>query len=270
MIKDRVAFDLPAYDGLLAGHYRRGRGYGRRRQGGTDDWLMILTVSGLGRVDTASGEVMATPASMILTAPGTTHDYGTHRESDHWEILWVHFQPPVEWLAYLDWPRVAAGVRMFQAAQIEPIESAFREVVSRSNEQNRRRRELSMNALERLLLLCEQDFPEVEVRLDERIKAVNDSIHRHLRDPITLKDLARVAGLSESRFSHLFRAEMGISPGEHVRMQRLERARLLLARTSLGIAEVAAEVGMEPFHLSASFRKVYGKSPRAFRTGLRN
>jgi AraC family transcriptional regulator of arabinose operon len=268
MIKDRVAFDLPLYDGLLAGHYVRGQGYGRRRPGGTDDWLLVMTLAGAGRFGTETGDIEAERGSMMLLSPGTTHDYGTAREVDLWEILWVHFQPPPTWFDLLQWPLVAAGVHSFTPETPIEIEQALREVRRLSVSTGSRRREFAMNALERLLLLCDAQLPNPERRIDDRIKASIEYIHAHLQQPLTLVELSERVHLSSYRFAHLFREEMGVPPKQYIQLQRLQRARSLLERTTLGVAEIADQVGMDPFHFSLRFKQQTGKSPRAYRLDL--
>jgi len=55
-----------------------------------------------------------------------------------------------------------------------------------------------------------------------------------------------------------------------VRLARLERSLLLLARTDLSVQEIAADTGfVSPFHFSRSFRAVYGAPPSRVRSGLR-
>ncbi len=256
MAFDRVAFDLPAYEGLLAGHYVRDAGYARRRVGGTDDWLLIATLAGEGRFIGATGEVAAPPGALTLLAPGTTHDYGT---ASRWELLWVHFHPPAAWLDLVRWPAAAPGIGQLRPPEPAPVEAAFHEVVRLAPA----RRRLAMNALERLLLFLDESRPSS--RLDERIRRVADHVEDHLRDPLDLARLADLVGLSPSRLAHLFRAETGLAPMAYVAQRRLERARLLLDRTTLGVAEVAAAVGMEPFYFSARFKAATGLSPRAYR-----
>lgn len=265
MIIDRVAFDLPAYDGLLAGHYVRGQGYSRRRPGGTDDWLLVMTLAGEGRFGTVAGDLVARAPALYLVAPGTTHDYGTAKSSETWEILWVHFQPPTGWLDLLAWPLVAPGIYTLEPDDPGMIECALREVCRLSVSSHRRSRRLAMNALERLLLLSDAQLPEPVGAMDDRIRATIEFIHGHLSATLACEELAARASLSTSRFAHLFREQTGMPPLKYVQIQRLERARTLLERTTLGIAEIAAEVGMDPFYFSMRFKSRNGISPAGFR-----
>jgi len=263
MIKDRVALDLPFYDGLLAGYYDKGAGYVSRRAEGTDDWLLIASLSGMGRFGSGEGEFEAGPGSLVLISPGTAHDYGTARGSDRWELLWVHFQPPSEWLEILSWP---SSMLAPSASSRPSIEAAFREVLRISISATHRRRQFAMNALERLLLLCEAELPAAGEPLDDRVRIAIDYIHAHLHARITLASLSSRVHLSAGRFAHLFRDQTGLPPLEYVALQRMRRAQILLERTTLSIHEIAAEVGMEPFHFSSRFKAHTGRNPRAYRS----
>lgn len=265
MIKDRVAFDLPAYDGLLAGHYRRGAGYGRRRLGGTDDWLLIMTLDGEGRIVHGRENLTATPPSLFLIAPGTTHDYGTAPDASVWEILWVHFHPRPTWLEWLDWPGVAPGILSLVPSSPGDVEEKFRELLGLTFSTGPLKTPFAMNALERLLLVCASQLPAAFHHGDSRVRQVTEYIHSHLAQDLGVEKLASIANLSASRFAHLFRAETGLAPGQYVLVQRLDRARVLLSRTSLGIAEIALEVGMEPFYFTNRFRQDSGITPSQYR-----
>jgi AraC family transcriptional regulator of arabinose operon len=223
-----------------------------------------MTLRGEGRIGSLAGDLLARAGDLYLIAPGTTHDYGTHRQTEEWDILWVHFHPPTDWLELLRWPEVAGGIHRLQGD--EEIESAFREVIRLSVTTGPLRPAFGLNALEKLLLLCEASRPAGA--LDERIKAAIEYIHAHLAQPMRLDDLSRLCHLSTSRFCHLFRELTGLPPMQYVLVQRLQRAQTLLTRTSLGVAEIAAEVGMDPFYLSLRFKSETSLSPRQYRAQL--
>ena len=88
--------------------------------------------------------------------------------------------------------------------------------------------------------------------------------------PITLGDMARVAGVSKVHLSRVFQAEMGVAPVEAIRLLRLDRAAELLGRTNHSVAEIARLCGFpNQFHFSRTFRAAYGKSPREVRERVR-
>lgn len=60
----------------------------------------------------------------------------------------------------------------------------------------------------------------------------------HLSEELSIVRIGEVAGMSESRFSHVFKEETGISFMEYVGMVRMEKARELLQNTDLRINEI--------------------------------
>jgi len=89
-----------------------------------------------------------------------------------------------------------------------------------------------------------------------------DFIDTCFADPISLSELADVAGLSISRFAVRFSAEMGTSPQQYVRLVRVRHAQRLLSR-GLPPSVVAAEVGFfDQSHLCRHFKRVLGRTPR--------
>lgn len=102
--------------------------------------------------------------------------------------------------------------------------------------------------------------------LDDRIARVLDAMNRHMAESITVRDLAAVAGLSPSRFAHLFRRTVGVSPLRHLHAMRMARAQQLLARSSLPIRDVMRQVGWkDPSHFSKDFKRRFGVAPRRYR-----
>ena len=101
---------------------------------------------------------------------------------------------------------------------------------------------------------------------DPRIRRAIEVLEDRLAERVTVRELAGAANLSVSRFAHLFQQETGLSPGRYLHRLRMERARLLLLRTSLRIAEVMALVGCtDPSHFSRDFRRYVGAGPREYR-----
>jgi transcriptional regulator GlxA family with amidase domain len=95
-----------------------------------------------------------------------------------------------------------------------------------------------------------------------------------LHQPIQLRDMAEQEAMSVRTFTRRFREEVGISPGQWLTQQRVERARQLLETTDLSIDQVAREAG---FGTAQSMRQhlqqALGVTPtayrRTFRTGVR-
>ncbi|WP_175409753.1 GlxA family transcriptional regulator [Streptomyces sp. TRM64462] len=64
-----------------------------------------------------------------------------------------------------------------------------------------------------------------------------------LDEPLQLRDLAAREAMSVRTFTRRFREEVGVSPGQWLTHQRVERARQLLESTGLSMDEVARRAG---------------------------
>jgi AraC family transcriptional regulator len=100
-----------------------------------------------------------------------------------------------------------------------------------------------------------------------RLKVVLEYIHDSLAEPITLRRLAELAGVSPRHFERAFRQAVGVPPHAYVMEKRVAAARhLLLSEPALAIGEIATRVGFSsPSHLAHAFRRNTGYSPTAFR-----
>jgi transcriptional regulator GlxA family with amidase domain len=88
--------------------------------------------------------------------------------------------------------------------------------------------------------------------------------------PLTLRELAGRESMSVRTFTRRFREEVGVSPGQWLVAQRVERARGLLEASDLSVDQVAREAG---FGTAASLRQhlqtALGVSPTAYRRTFR-
>ena len=92
-------------------------------------------------------------------------------------------------------------------------------------------------------------------------------ISRNIFRKIILADIAAYTGLSKSRISHLFAAELGISVHDYIQREKIAEACRLLVNTDRPVAEIAAYLGFaSPGNFAVVFRKWQKMSPREFRT----
>jgi AraC family transcriptional regulator len=99
-----------------------------------------------------------------------------------------------------------------------------------------------------------------------RLKRAIDHVDAHLDEAVTLRDLAKAAGLTRMHFAAQFRAATGLRPHEYLLRRRIERAQQILAGTDLPIVEVALGVGFQTqAHFTTVFKRFAGQPPRAWR-----
>jgi AraC-like DNA-binding protein len=107
-------------------------------------------------------------------------------------------------------------------------------------------------------------------RLDPRMVRAIAQIGRFCGEPVTAASCAAEAGLSSSRFLHLFKQETGIS---FRAFRAWKRARHLLhfANQDINLAHLAQDIGYpDSTHFSHSIRRFYGLQPRAIFSGSRD
>ncbi|MGF1473926.1 MAG: helix-turn-helix domain-containing protein [Rubrobacteraceae bacterium] len=102
-----------------------------------------------------------------------------------------------------------------------------------------------------------------------QIGAALDYIGDNLSSRLSLSEISHQANLSERHFSRLFREATGLPPYRYVILQRVEKAKVLLANTDLPVGEVAARCGFaHQGHLARHFARLLGTSPVRFRREL--
>jgi len=88
----------------------------------------------------------------------------------------------------------------------------------------------------------------------------------HVTDTEGRETLTKIAGLSSRQLDRLFEAHLKTSLGETYLRIRLDHANVLLHKTGMSVAEVAAACGFaSSSHFSRCFKQRYGLPPRASR-----
>lgn len=117
-----------------------------------------------------------------------------------------------------------------------------------------------MYALERSM-----EFSKDHTRVD-MINLARLRIRESLEADLTIQQIAEDLGVSYSNFRKLFKEFTGISPALYQQDLRLQRAKELLATTSLSIKEIAYRLRFEsPDYFSSKFKIKTGKKPSEFR-----
>ena len=104
----------------------------------------------------------------------------------------------------------------------------------------------------------------------DRIQQALDYARAHLKQALSVEELAEVAHLSPRQFSRVFTAETGLSPAKAVEGLRLESARLMIEQSRHPLEIVARESGFrDRRHLREVFMRKFGVPPQATRRGAR-
>lgn len=93
----------------------------------------------------------------------------------------------------------------------------------------------------------------------------------HLREPLPVRRLAEIAGVSERSIARAFVAELGVTPHDYVEGVRLDQARNLLEGSDRALKAVAYDCGFaSPEQMRAAFQRRLGTSPGRYRDSFRS
>lgn len=263
----------PAPGILLAGYFVQPPGYHVRRSRGTHDWLMMFTLAGQGRNDLNGQSYFCKQGDVTLLSPHTPHDYST-AGPEAWEFYWAHFIPRPTWISWLQLPELDSGLA-FLSIENDTIQGRMRQGFERLLQDNTTTgsisQELSLNALEEILLLIAQYQSRMsQSGIDPRVETVINYLSQHISDPVSLDELAKLVAISPSRLAHLFKEQVGDSPLQMFLKLRLRHAARLLELTSRPIYEIASDLGFQsPFHFSRRFKLYFHASPAEYRKQVR-
>jgi AraC-like DNA-binding protein len=103
-------------------------------------------------------------------------------------------------------------------------------------------------------------------RPPDQFQHVLAMIHAEPRSAPTLAQAARTLNLTESYFSRLFKARVGMGYAAYVQMHRLNVAAQLLLSGTSPVSQIAYAVGFASAgHFSTAFSRRFGLTPRASR-----
>ena len=100
---------------------------------------------------------------------------------------------------------------------------------------------------------------------DERINRALTYINDHIRESISITQLADAASLSREQFIRLFGRQAGSTPTAYIITRKIHQAQILLAERKMSIKQVSTLLGYDnQSYFSRLFRQHVGMSPSMF------
>lgn len=91
-------------------------------------------------------------------------------------------------------------------------------------------------------------------------------IHQNYHMPLSLREIADRANMSESYFSRLFKSEIGMNYQEYLLRYRIEQAKMYLKTTNIKIYKIAGLVGYtDEKYFHVIFKRIVGCTPAKYR-----
>ena len=104
---------------------------------------------------------------------------------------------------------------------------------------------------------------------DWKIKRIVHFIEKRISSKVTVSDLARECGISNSHFSRAFKMSFGLTLGGYLRAARVGRAKYLMQATDDPLSQIAVDCGFcDQAHLCRSFVNIVGATPHSWRRNM--
>lgn len=105
----------------------------------------------------------------------------------------------------------------------------------------------------------------------EELLVVIHNLNSHIKENLSLADMAELNAMSESKLKLLFREQLNTSPLAYFQQLKLEEAKRLLHNFNLSITEISEELGFASIHyFSRFFKKHIGASPKEYISAIKN
>lgn len=250
------------------GYYPHAALHDRERRKGSPQHILIYCVKGAGWYHLNDQKHTVNPNQAFILPAHVAHRYGTD-DANPWTIYWMHFTGSRAG-HFLDFLRPQSdGSPITVSPQPERFQ-LFDDILSHV--------EMSFNmdnivyansSLARFLATFNNAVYNpnpVNPAGDDPISRSITFMKENLSRSLSLDELARIAGMSASHYSAVFREKVQSAPINFFTFLKIQEACRLLENTQLRIKEVAYQIGYaDPYHFSRVFANVMGVSPRDFR-----
>lgn len=234
-----------------------------------NEYQLLYITEGEGVFNSAHAkDVPLKAGDLFLLFPGEWHTYyptGKHG----WKSYWIGFKGK-----NVD-DRVKAGFLsvdkpIYHVGFSADIIRLYEEAYKRAQEEAPYLQQILAGIVNHLVGLMYALERSMELSKDHtRVDMINLArlrIRESLEVDLTIQQVAEDLGVSYSNFRKLFKEFTGISPALYQQDLRLQRAKELLATTTLSIKEIAYRLRFEsPNYFSSKFKIKTGKKPSEFR-----
>ena len=230
------------------------------RENGRHDYHILLLTSGVCTAYHSGRKYNLLPVTVLIYFPKERQQYSFKKNS---KSLWCHFSgTAVEEL--FSGAAIRSGV--YKTTPNDTVLGTFYKMIERFNVSER-----SKFAIPLLIELIYRISDAVHFSDKREISAAISRtllyIHSNYNKDINVEELAKVAGYSKSRFSHLFVAESGTTPIAYQNDIRLKLSCEMLIATEKSILEIAYDCGYnDPLYFSRIFKRRYHLTPTEYRS----
>ena len=215
-------------------------------------------------IDSRDMLIMAPGSELHATTPGEVDVYSVH-------IPQSRFAEAAHWLSPGRPPGPRAGVMSLRAdsAAMDALRQAIIRVSS-PHLPDTTRKQCSLNLVARIIEMT-TEWDGVSCSTDRNssrhaLRRAREYIEAHMADPISMADVCRYSGASNSTLLRLFRHELGMPPTQYILARRLNAARRTLLACDprlTRVADIGYSHGLDHLGRFASrYRAYFSETPR--------
>ena len=227
------------------------------------DYYLMYVVSGGHYVQGNKERVQVNEGEAIIIPPHTPYTQ-LFTTGENLNYLWIHFtgRDVANLLSYLE-------LKLFPTVnKTNPsnhLSTRFQRLFDCFSK-NDRFREMDLSAsLKKLLIELARATLNKEKHKISISKSVN-YINSYYNTQLKITDLAKMDGLSMTRYNLHFKEQMGMPPTKYIIHLRMKMAKELLCTSDLTLNQIGSMCGYDDYNFFAkTFKSVYQASPKKYR-----
>jgi len=254
------------------GYYPNAKNHFRKRSKGALEDILIYCEKGKGTITIENEQFQLIENQILIIPANKPHSYESD-VSDPWSIYWIHFRgtksssysPVPEKIITLNDVRISNRLDLFEEIYQNLEMGFYADNLEYSS-------------------ICLKHFLSSIKYIDQfiRTKSIDTAdldtipmsiifMRDNLTNKLTLSQIAKHVGYSDSYFRNLFLEKTSFTPIEYLNKLKIQKSCSLLQFSNMKINEIAYHLGYyDPYHFSKSFSKEMEISPREYRKKYKN
>ena len=240
------------------------------RRENVDNYLLLVTVEGRGRVTWKNQSVVLEPGMAVLMDSNLLHDYRTVGEG--WKYRFLHFRSNcmdgyaallLETLTPVRLQSPENTVRLMQEVYMSSFSTDIYAPAIRSG--------LITHILSDMVNALAGAGSKKTQNSRKDIQMLAQFISENASKPLHLEDFTEQIRLSKHHLIRLFERQIGMTPYRYMHMCRIGHAKFLLRTTDQTVTQIAYAVGYnDPMVFIRHFKSFNQITPNVFRSKLKN
>jgi len=226
-------------------------------------YCLEYIIAGEGTVSVDDFTFTAMTGDVYLLPAGHNHRYASSR-TNPWEKIWMNVYGPLCDVLFATYH--LEHVYHSKDLDLYPLFLRFLGVCEQKDTHLQDILQESSLIFHEILSEIGKHTYTIPFQGNPAVYRVREYIDRNAQDKMTMDTLAKIACLSGSQLTRVFKAEMNCTPYEYLLQQKMKLAKQMLLGTGLSVKQIAYGLGFSDEHyFSNVFRERVGTAPRVFK-----